>query len=135
MQTIGFDDSTILIQEIDSATTLQLIEKGALLLDVRETNEVAKLAYDVPNLVHLPLSELNSRYKELPNNAPIIVACKSGGRSLRAALFLLYNGYREVLNLQNGIVQWTINGFPVRGNKGWIVENENAQFCCKVAYS
>ncbi len=133
IQTIGLDDAPIILHEINSAETIHLVKQGAVLLDVREPLEVANLAYDVPNLVHLPLSELNNRYQELPKNTPIIVACKSGGRSLRAAIFLLYNGYHSVLNLQHGIVQWTLHGFPVRGNKQWITNNENAQSCCNIS--
>ena len=50
---------------------------------------------------------LDVREKELDANSAIIVMCKSGGRSQRAAEFLASRGYRNVSNLAGGIDAWS----------------------------
>jgi hypothetical protein len=46
-----------MVNEICHTTTQGWIKKGSLLVDVRERDEVEQLAYDVPNIVNIPLSE------------------------------------------------------------------------------
>lgn len=102
--------------EICPTTTMTKIKEGALIVDVRELNEVSELAYDVPNIMIIPLSEFESRFNEIPNNKEIIMVCRSGGRSLRATYFLMNNGYENVSNMQGGILEWASKGFPTKGN-------------------
>lgn len=78
-----------LVKEICPTTTQQWVKDGALLVDVREMDEVAQLAYDVPNIVNIPLSQFEERFNEIPKDKPVVMVCKSGGRSLRAAGFLV----------------------------------------------
>ncbi|MGV8892946.1 MAG: rhodanese-like domain-containing protein [Burkholderiaceae bacterium] len=48
-------------KQICPTTTRLLVSEGALLLDVREQREVQTLAFDVPDSVNIPLSELEQR--------------------------------------------------------------------------
>ena len=82
-----------LVNEICPTTTQAWVKKGALLVDVRERDEVEQLAYDVPAIVNIPLSEFEIRYKELPFDKDLVLVCRSGDRSLRAAGFLINHGY------------------------------------------
>jgi rhodanese-related sulfurtransferase len=75
------------------------------LLDVREPWEIALAS--IPGSVSIPMHEIPARLKELDANAEIIVMCKAGGRSQRAAEFLAARGYRRVSNLQGGIDAWS----------------------------
>jgi len=74
------------------------------LLDVRETWEIALAS--IPGSLHIPLNELPTRWQELDAAASVIVMCKSGGRSQRAAQFLVGQGLERVSNLQGGILGW-----------------------------
>lgn len=105
-----------LVKEICPTTTQQWVKNGALLVDVRENNEVAQLAYEVPNLINIPLSEFEERFQEIPKDKPVVIVCKSGGRSLRAAGFLVNHGYENVVNMQHGIEKWVQKGFPTKGD-------------------
>jgi rhodanese-related sulfurtransferase len=78
-----------LVKEICPTTTQKWVKEGALLVDVREKEEVDLLAFDVPNIVNIPLSEFEDRFQELLKNQEMVMVCKSGGRSLRAAGFLI----------------------------------------------
>ena len=73
-------------------------------LDVREPYE-----YQIANLgaTLIPLGELPKRTGELDKNAEIIVHCRSGARSQKAAELLAQNGFKKVSNLAGGILRWS----------------------------
>ena len=74
-----------LVKEICPTTTQEWVKNGALLVDVREKHEVDELAYDVPNIINIPLSVFEDHFTEIPKDKKVIMVCRSGGRSLRAA--------------------------------------------------
>ena len=75
------------------------------LLDVREPNEyqIGK----IPGSTLIPLGEVPQRVSEIPRDKEIIVHCKMGGRSAKAAAFLRTQGYTKVKNLKGGILDWS----------------------------
>jgi adenylyltransferase/sulfurtransferase len=79
-----------------------------LLLDVREPAEVADVRF--PESLAIPLGQLAERLHEIPASPrPLIVHCKSGGRSARAAALLASQGFdaaEGVLNLDGGLDAW-----------------------------
>ena len=75
------------------------------LLDVREPWEIALAS--IPGSVDIPLHEIPARFEELRASGEIIVMCRSGGRSQRAAEFLIAQGFDSVSNLQGGITAWS----------------------------
>ncbi|MCL4511139.1 MAG: molybdopterin-synthase adenylyltransferase MoeB [Bacteroidetes bacterium] len=97
-----------IIDEKTEITVEQLkarLDRGddIFVLDVREPHE-----YEIVNLgaLLIPLSELPKRFHELDSSKEIIVHCKSGRRSARAAEFLRKNGFKRVKNLVGGIDAW-----------------------------
>lgn len=75
-----------------------------VLLDVREPNE-----WDIVHLENARLISVNSlalHLDELPRDEPIVVYCKTGGRSARATQLLRDAGFRHVRNLDGGITRW-----------------------------
>jgi adenylyltransferase/sulfurtransferase len=75
-----------------------------LILDVREPSEAAICS--LPGARLIPLGELPRRLAELDPSAEIVVHCKSGGRSARAAALLQERGFTRVSNLTGGILRW-----------------------------
>lgn len=75
------------------------------LLDVREPNEyqIGK----IPGSTLIPLGEVPQRYNEIPKDKDIVVHCKMGGRSAKAAAFLRQQGFKNVKNLKGGILDWS----------------------------
>src|SRR5215213_1717701 len=59
---------------------------SAVVLDVREPEEFA--AGHVPGAINLPQADLATRRDDLPRDAPLLLVCQGGYRSLRAAQFL-----------------------------------------------
>jgi rhodanese-related sulfurtransferase len=101
--------------EICPTTAFGRVREGALLVDVREVDEVSEAAYDVSSIINIPLSEFEERFVEVPKDQPVIMVCRSGGRSLKATYFLINHGYTNVVNMQQGMLRWAEKGFPVKG--------------------
>lgn len=79
---------------------------GALLIDVREADELAADGY-IPGSIHVPLAEVQERLPELaPDlNTEIIFYCASGKRSQTATEQAVEMGYLQVYNL-GGLGDW-----------------------------
>ncbi len=101
-------------QEVSPTTAFSMIQKGALLVDVREAGEVARKSFDVCDVMQIPLSEIKKRFKEIPVDRQAIIACNLGNRSMMALRFLTSQGYSKAVNMQNGIVRWEKDGLPLK---------------------
>ncbi len=119
-----------LVNEICPTTTQEWVKNGALLVDVREKDEVIEIAYDVPNIINIPLSEFEERFNEIPKDKDVVIVCKGGDRSLRAAGFLVNHGYTNVVNMKHGIVRWVQKGFPSKGNTSVVTGSDS---CCSTS--
>jgi rhodanese-related sulfurtransferase len=103
------------VLNVDVNQALGLVERGALLLDVREDSEF-ELGH-APGALHIPLSELPDHLAELTKDSQIVCVCRSGGRSARAATFLAENGF-TVVNLEGGMTAWAESGAPLESDTG-----------------
>src|SRR5437667_4686389 len=92
--------------EITSVELKQRLDRGDKLtiIDVREPNEYQ--INRIPGSSLIPLGDIPRRYAELDPADEIVVHCKSGGRSAKAADFLRSAGFKNVLNLKGGILDW-----------------------------
>ena len=93
-----------------------LQQASPLLLDVREPWEwaVSNLAERGARLI--PLGELDERIGEIPRDRPVVVYCRTGQRSMQAALRMAEAGFGQVANLRGGMVAWAAEvepGLPV----------------------
>ena len=123
-------ESQTLVKEICPTTTQEWVKNGVLLVDVREKDEVSELAYDVPNIINIPLSEFEERINEIPKDKDVVMVCKGGERSLRAAVFLVNHGYDKVVKMQHGIARWVQKGFPTKGNTFVVTGSDS---CCSTS--
>jgi len=76
------------------------VNEGAVLLDVR-THEEYELGF-LDGALHIPLSELRSRYLELPSDKTIVVYCQQGKKGYFASRLLKQYGFEDVRNLSGG---------------------------------
>ena len=92
--------------EITPTELKRRLDRGDRLtiVDVREPHE-----YQI-NRIHgsvlIPLGDIPKRFNELDPGAELIMQCKSGVRSAKAADFLRSQGFTRVLNLKGGILAW-----------------------------
>jgi len=80
-------------------------KEDVFVLDVREPHE-----YPIANLGAplIPLGELEKRVGELAaqKDREVVVHCRSGARSQKAALILKNAGFKNVENLAGGVLAW-----------------------------
>lgn len=101
-------------KQVNPAQFEQLIKKpGGVLLDVRTQNEFKN--GHIANSGQLNYYALDFRKKllMLPKNEPIYLYCNTGWRSEKAAKILAENGYKNVYNLELGIMDWELQNLPV----------------------
>jgi phage shock protein E len=85
-------------REIQGADARKLVAAGARLLDVRSPAEFA--GGHLPGAVNVPVQELERRLAEVgPSDGELVVYCRSGHRSSRAAALLRQHGFTKVDNL------------------------------------
>ncbi|SEB60453.1 adenylyltransferase and sulfurtransferase [Terriglobus roseus] len=80
-------------------------EGKAFILDVRDPHEAQIATLGAPMI---PVGDLESRIGELKGreNDEILVHCRSGARSQKAALILKSHGFKNVSNVTGGILAW-----------------------------
>lgn len=124
------------VRRVEPDRAEELIGEGWAYLDVRSVAEFAE--GHAPGAYNVPLLDFAAGEGLRPNpnflvevlatfdlNQPLVVACKSGGRSARAAVILVESGFTEVVDMrggfygevdQTGVVScpgWAQRGLPV----------------------
>jgi hydroxyacylglutathione hydrolase len=95
--------------EIGPEDLVRLQEEGAVgILDVRGRSEWE--AGHLPGVENIPLGYLADRVQDVPEERPLVVHCKGGGRSAIAASLLAAHGIDNVINLAGGYDAWISQG-------------------------
>jgi rhodanese-related sulfurtransferase len=91
------------------------VPDDAYLIDVREPDEW--VAGHAAAAHHIPLGQLMSRLREVPQDRRVHIVCKVGGRSAQAAQFLNANGW-DAVNVDDGMLGWVAAGRPMVSETG-----------------
>jgi rhodanese-related sulfurtransferase len=102
---------TVPYRDIGPEEAQSLLEQNVRFVDVREAEEFAQAR--IRGAQRISLSELASRYQEIPTSQPLVLYCRSGNRSAQAAGWLATKGYTNLFNLDGGILGWYQSGFPL----------------------
>jgi rhodanese-related sulfurtransferase len=91
---------------------LKAKSKDLVIIDVRTEPEVAR--GKIPDSIHLELNRLEEEVEKLLTNKdnPVVVYCLSGSRSLDASETLERLGFRNIFDLENGMLGWRTQGLP-----------------------
>ena len=101
-----------MIREIAAGELPSLLERGAVVVDVREPDEYVE--GHVSGAVNVPLATVPDNLDTFRRNVPVYVVCHSGGRSMRACEFLVAQGIDTVINVAGGTSGYAAHGNPVR---------------------
>lgn len=88
---------------VDVHKAQDLVAQGAVLLDVRSLPEWD--SGHAPGATHLPLHEVIERGRDAVGDRPVVVICRSGGRSATAARVLARTGV-EAFSVRGGMDAW-----------------------------
>ena len=87
---------------IDTNQAMDIISKGAVLIDVRTSDEYNR--EHIPYAVNIPLDQIETiNYQK---DTTIIVYCQSGMRSREAVNKLVNMGYTNLYDLDGGLLNW-----------------------------
>ena len=80
---------------------------------MREPEEFTGELGQVPGAELVPLATLGERARTWERDAEIVVVCRSGARSARAAMDLTAAGFTRISNLAGGTLAHLAAGLPV----------------------
>jgi rhodanese-related sulfurtransferase len=105
------------VKHINPLDALETIKNGeAVMLDVRELNEVKLESVPLDRVLNHPMSVIMDRLPYIAKDQNIIVACPGGVRSVKVTNLLLMQGYPNVANLDGGLMIWKAKGLPFDSN-------------------
>ena len=100
--------------EVKADEAVRLINReDAVILDVREDSEFKE--GHIINALHIPLPFVEDRLTELQEHKdkPLLVYCRTGNRSAKAASTLMKQGFSHVKKLNGGLIAWENAKLPV----------------------
>lgn len=100
-----------MIRNIDSDTAKKHYDNKIEFLDIREQEEFDQAR--IPGSILLPMSQINTRWQEIPKDREVVVYCRTGNRSAVLLNQLSGMGYTNLMNLEGGIVNWNQKQYPV----------------------
>ena len=101
------------VKNVIPADAVQMINRQAgTVIDVREPAEY-KTGH-IPNAMNVPMSNLATQTKQLAKHKdrPLVLACRSGNRSVTAAMMLRKQGFEQVYSLAGGMIAWERDNLP-----------------------
>lgn len=93
------------IKEISTTEVEEMLikEQDVVLIDVREDEEIANGITE--GALHIPLKQIPKATDSLDRSKEYILVCRSGGRSMNAALYMKEQGF-NVSNMIGGMLDW-----------------------------
>jgi rhodanese-related sulfurtransferase len=97
-----------------------LIQQGGIqLIDVRQEHEHAAGRISGSRLI--TLSDLPAQAQTIDVDTPVILYCRSGGRSAMATDALRQAGY-DAHNMVGGMLEWQAANLPMEPSDGFVAE-------------
>lgn len=90
-----------------------ITDPKGVLLDVRTRSEYKNGHISNSGQLNYYTFDFKKKLLLLPKDEPIYLYCNTGYRSERAAKYLVENGYKNVYNLEHGIMDWELQNLPV----------------------
>jgi len=102
------------VKQVNSIEFEKLIKDSTgTLLDVRTLGEFKNGHIADAGQLNYYALDFRRKLLLLSKDQPIYLYCNTGYRSQRAAEILVKNGYKEVYNLEHGILEWNLKNLPV----------------------
>lgn len=103
------------ISQLDPKTFNEQLQANTekQLVDVRTAGEFVQGHIEGAINADINSPNFSNAIQSLDKNKPVFVYCLSGGRSASAAQMLKEQGFKEVLNLEGGILAWNAAQLPL----------------------
>ena len=90
--------------EVDVETAAEKLKRGAILLDVREPEELQMCKID--GSLDIPMGQVPTQLSQLSKDVCLLVLCNHGTRSAQVMYFLRDQGFENAVNVAGGIDAW-----------------------------
>ena len=87
------------------------------LIDVRTPEEFEAQHIDNARNINWNGDDFEMKSAQLDKNKPVFVYCTVGGRSKKASAKLHEMGFKQIYNLEGGIMKWNASGFSKSSDK------------------
>jgi len=99
------------VREITAGDLALLLERGSVVIDVREPGEYRE--GHVPGAISVPLGTVPESVDLFRSSTSVYVVCQTGGRSMRACEYLHDVGVTNVINVAGGTMGFAALGNPL----------------------
>lgn len=103
------------VPQVSAKDLFEAIEKKEdfIILDVRTPGEYEK--GKIQNSINLPVDQIQEKIETIipEKDKKTYVYCLSGSRSVFAVSQMIALGYKNVFDLQNGLLSWRISKYPL----------------------
>jgi len=114
-QNVAKSEQQIIINKklvaIDFKTNIE--NKSVQLIDVRTPKEFKEGHIKNAKIINFFDADFLTQMNKLKKDKPLYIYCRSGNRSGKAAAKLKELGFKEVYDLQGGILDWGKNNFEI----------------------
>lgn len=100
-------------ESVSPGEAVQMINRGALVIDVRKTDDFAR--GHIVNARNIRLGELETSDKAVkkPKNKTLVTVCENGADSAKAAAALRKAGFENAVSLRTGLAGWRSENLPL----------------------
>jgi phage shock protein E len=112
---VAADSVTVISELVDGERGKQLVDQGAIVIDVRTPGEYAEGHVPGALLIDVSAPTFAEQIGQLDPNAAYVVYCRSGNRSAAAVTQMLTAGFTELYDM-GPLTAWAQAGYPVVTN-------------------
>jgi rhodanese-related sulfurtransferase len=98
--------------DVDPVSVARVVRKVRL-VDVREPEELVGELGHVAGVDNVPLAIVEAASRAWDKDQELVLVCRSGSRSGRAAAYLASIGFKRVMNMVGGMLSWNAAKLPV----------------------
>lgn len=99
------------VPEVEPTWVMDAAGSNVRFVDVREPDEFSGELGHAPGSVLVPLATVEGAASGWDRNVPVVLICRSGGRSGKAAIALLSMGFERVASMRGGMILWNELGY------------------------
>jgi phage shock protein E len=94
----------------------KIVESGVVILDVRTPGEFMTGHIQGAQNIDFESGSFESQIESLDKNGTYAVYCRSGNRSGQAVKVMQDAGFKNIYNLNGGVIDWANSGLPLVNN-------------------
>jgi rhodanese-related sulfurtransferase len=94
------------VKVVNKEVFAEAIKKEVQLVDVRTESEYKEGFIGQAQNIDINSNEFEEKISKLDKNKPVYIYCKSGARSQKAAQKMTELGFKEIIDLEGGYMNW-----------------------------